>query len=198
MKNLKVILLAFISTTMISTTVFAQKGAASNQAVSQGNFIIDAFYGYPYFNGSLLQGLSNHSDKVKSTGHIGGKFEYMVSDKIGIGAEFTWADASVKFQNDTTLIYYKAGVSKIRVLGRMNIHFATTGNLDPYFTIGAGYKKTTWYDNEPGAGSFSGNLIPVSVRVGVGLHYYFSDFVGINAEIGLGGPIMQGGLSFKF
>jgi opacity protein-like surface antigen len=196
----KTILIAIIATTLFSINSFAQKTGTSGNCVAQGKIIIDPFYGYPYFNGALVKGLANDPGKIKSY-CAGGKVEFLLSDKIGLGAEFTYADASMKFNVQDTLFVtrtYTAGISKIRVIGRMNFHFATTSSIDPYFVIGAGYKKTTWYDDEPGIHSLSLNVIPVAFRVGVGLHYYFTDFMGINAELGLGGPMMHIGLSFKF
>lgn len=44
---------------------------------------------------------------------------------------------------------------------------------------------------------FSGSLLPISMRLCTGIRYYFTPNIGLNAEIGVGGPIVSGGLSIK-
>lgn len=43
----------------------------------------------------------------------------------------------------------------------------------------------------------SSTLIPVSARICTGLRYYFSPNVGVNMELGLGGPMISAGISCK-
>jgi hypothetical protein len=201
MKNLKIIYSTVTAMVLISSSSFAQQTqSSSGNCVKKGTIIIDVFYGFPYFNGALLKSAysSSRSSIVHNYNQFGGKFEYMVSDKIGIGIEGTYALATVNYQANN-LQYYTAGISKYRILGKMTYHFATTSSIDPYLTWGAGYKNTNIYSNDPnGTQSVSFNLIPVALRFGVGMRYFFSDVVGINVEAGLGGPLMQAGLSFKF
>ncbi|MGB3947120.1 MAG: porin family protein [Bacteroidia bacterium] len=171
--------------------------SVAQNCVKQGSFIIAGFYGYPYVTGAVIKTIGQNTDKVKNLNHIGGKLEYMVSDKIGLGIEATYASASVMYQ-DSVMNWYKAGIKKLRVLPKMNVHFGTTESLDPYFTVGAGYKSTDIYVEGPeDSGSLNINLVPVSMRIGVGLHYFFTDYVGLNAEVGLGGPAIQVGLAVK-
>ena len=203
MKISKTILIAVMASAFISSNSFAQqKGASSGNCVQQGSVIIDGFYGYPYLVGAVLKAAVNSTPQTSLTVHnfgtAGGKFEYMISDKVGLGVEFTYSNANAKYQDSINAPIYTAGVKKIRVLGSFNFHFATTTSIDPYFTIGMGYKNTSYYDNQPGYGYTWPTLIPVAFRLGVGLHYYFTDFLGINAELGIGGPLMRAGLSFKF
>lgn len=199
MKNLKTILFSVLATVFLIPNSYAQKiQSSSGNCVEKGTIIIDAFYGYPYYNGVILRALVNNTiGNVHNTNHLGGKVEYMVNDNIGIGAEVTYADASVSYR-DSLYRTYTAGVSKLRVLAKMNFHFATDANIDPYCTVGAGIKQTTFYDNSTSGVEWTGNLIPVAFRMGVGLRYFFTDAIGVNAEVGLGGPMMQGGISFKF
>lgn len=180
--------------------VFVNSKTQAQNCVEQGTVIFDAFYGYPYYNGVLLKALVNNANNVRNTNHLGGKVEFMVTDKIGLGVEATYADVSANYSYTDSLNQTysgKAGINKLRVLGKLNVHFATTEHIDPYFTVGAGVKRTSYYDSGSQF-TWSGNLIPVAVRVGVGFRYFFSDAVGVNAEVGLGGPLAQAGLSFKF
>jgi opacity protein-like surface antigen len=200
--NFKKILNTVVAVALISTTSYSQKGGSGN-CVQQGTILVDAIYGFPYINGTLIKvAYSNDSLGGQTTphnyNHFGGKVEYMVSDNIGLGVEGTYAIATVDYRGND-LKYYTAGINKLRILAKFNYHFATTAHLDPYFTAGAGYKNTKVYTNEPTTvKSVSISLIPVSIRVGVGIRYFFTDFMGVNAEVGLGGPIMEAGLSFKF
>ena len=142
MKKIKIILITVTAVLIVSSNSFAQRGQSGN-CISQGAVAFDAFYGYPYINGALLKALS--SAPVHNTNHLGAKVEYMVSDNVGLGVEFTYADASVMYSDSTG--NHTAGIRKYRILGKMNYHFATTSNVDPYFTVGAGVKNTTVYDN---------------------------------------------------
>ncbi len=204
MKFLKTILVTVIVILFINSVSFAQKGQSSSNCVGQGTILIDAFWGFPYINGTLLRAAYSSDSiamnrTIRNFGHFGGKVEFMVSDKIGLGFEFTYADAKIHYQSSNNL-WYTGGIKKYRILGKMNYHFATTSSIDPYLTWGAGYKSTKVYDNYPGSGpavTISGIVAPVAFRFGVGLRYFFTDAIGVNAEVGLGGPMMQAGVSFK-
>lgn len=190
--SMKKIKLIFVALTVL---VFTHSKTQAQNCVEKGTILIDAFYGYPYYNGTLLKALVNNSSSVRNLNHIGGKVEYMISDKIGLGVEATYADVSITYLDSN--VQYKAGVSKIRALGKMSIHFATNEHVDPYFTFGAGVKHTTIYDNSPNGIKWNGNLIPLAIRAGIGFRYFFTDAIGISAEVGLGGPLAQAGLAFK-
>lgn len=197
MKNLKTILLAMIAATFTTTSSMAQ-----GNCVEKGTVLIDAFYGFPYFNGTLLKAAYRDSlgnnNQVRNLNHFGGKFEIMLSDKMGVGLEGTWASATVRYMGSYNQIY-TAGVDKIRILAKMSFHFATSDKVDPYLTWGLGYKNTNVYTTEPSSvNNISLNLVPIAFRIGIGMRYFFTDIVGVHAEVGLGGPLMQGGLSVKF
>lgn len=188
MKKIKMILVIVVTT--LTLTSIAQN------SVEKGTIVIDGFYGLPYWNGAALK--STYGGTIHNINHIGAKVEYLVTDQVGLGIEFTYADAYVNYQSGLSMLWYKAGISKYRIIGRMNYHFATTEEFDPYFAIGVGIKQTNVYSTEPGAGKVNVNLVPVAFRIGLGGHYYFNDILGLNAEVGLGGPIIHLGLSCRF
>jgi hypothetical protein len=35
------------------------------------------------------------------------------------------------------------------------------------------------------------------MKLAIGVHYYFNETIGINTEVGLGGPLISAGLSVK-
>ena len=186
--------------------------------VKQGKFILDAYYGYPYLFGSYIKQIANtnySNVQVTNYNHLGGKFEYMLNNTIGLGIEYTYASTVAKY-SETQSVYqngvntnvtsiYTAKIIKQRILAKVNIHFATTKSLDPYATFGLGYKNSLVSSNNPNNQAEINdinqsvlNLIPVAFRAGIGLRYYFLENFGICAETGIGGPIVQVGLSGKF
>ncbi len=187
---------------------FAQTDGSDDQCVKKGKFIIDAYYGYPYLLGSVLNAVDKDlnsvtNNSISNTNHIGSKMEFMVSDKIGLGIDYTFAKVSATFNDTVDGIKgeYHSSLSKNRALVRMNVHFGTTKRLDPYSSFGIGFKKTTFKTDNPNTGyadKIDLTLIPVSVRIGIGLHIFVSRFVGFNVEMGIGGPIIQAGISSKF
>jgi outer membrane protein W len=172
-----------------------------SQCVKQGDIIVDAYYGFPYLWGTLVKSAYDSAGTTgttfHNTNHLGGKFEYMATDKIGVGVEYTYANTWVNFPDNGKI--YSAGIKKQRILAKMNIHFATSEKLDPYFTVGAGYKAVNIYSTDPNDKvNYNFSLLPVAFRTSIGLRFFFTENIGINAEVGIGGPIMQAGLSVKF
>src|ERR1035437_4858304 len=115
MKILKTVLTLLTVTLIMNSTSFAQKSkdaSSGGDCVKQGTILIDAFYGFPYFNGTFLKAaLTGTSYTVHNYNHFGGKFEYMISDKISLGAEVTYANATVRYLGNNSVNYYTAGVS---------------------------------------------------------------------------------------
>ena len=118
----------------------------------------------------------------------------MVSDAIGLGADYTFARVTgtmdvLDYKNDAghyKIIKgnFKETITKQRILFRMSIHFGTTSQIDPYVSFGAGYKQSIYKNNFPGDYPFNNvniNLIPVSFRAGIGMRWSFSEHIGINA-----------------
>jgi outer membrane protein W len=211
--------LLIIAVTVIGLTTNLK---AQDNCIEKGKFIVDAFYGYPYVAGEWVKSTYNSTtnntniESVRNLNHIGGKFEYMISDNIGIGLEYTYASVKAKYKEEnttvngfgssvTTINHYTVQLYKQRILGRINFHFATTKQVDPYATIGFGYKVSLLKSNNPNdAESISAfnknfsNLLPVAIRFGVGLRYFITPNFGLNVEAGIGGPSVQGGVTVKF
>lgn len=192
------------------------------QSVGQGNFIIDAYYGFPNFGknfaASVEEANSNGSDfKVRGVGPAGLRMEYMIADRIGIGADVIYNSNIISFTspdstyNGTTDTWssetnsYKYTMQRVRAQVRLNYHFdISSPDFDSYIGVGAGtnnrFRKTLEngvdITGEDGLANFT--LLPFSMRVALGARYYFTDNIGLNMEIGIGGPVISGGLSFKF
>jgi opacity protein-like surface antigen len=184
---------------IISETVDGQE-----TCIKKGNVIAEAYYGYPFLGASILKasyGNPEYFKSISSTNHLGFRFEVLVTDKIGLGLEGTYAIADIHYQKNN--IDYSAGIEKYRVLAKANIHLAENKRFDFYLTFGAGYVDQRYYQTEPGENNLKHNSfieaqIPVGGRAGVGMRYFFHKNIGVHAEVGLGGPLALAGLSFKF
>lgn len=214
---------------LASTIIFSNNSinAQSNKddddkCVKKGTIIADAYYGYPYVLGKYIKEIAKESstdtyNSITNMNHLGGRAEYMITDVIGLGAEYTYAaifgsySETKSIYNNNSGVYvnqtntYHVSIIKQRFLAKFNAHFGTSKFLDPYATAGVGYKQSIIKSDNPDDQesvdelnrSFL-NLLPVAFRVGIGLRYYPIKYVGIGVEAGVGGPIVQGGVSFKF
>lgn len=192
----------------------------SNAQATQGSIIIDPYYGFPNFGASFAKNFEtsgNTGVEVKGLGPLGLRAEYVVSEKVGVGLDVIYNDYDVRYTatdsvyDGTTGTYSVTSSSnrytmqRLRVQARMNYHFETNNpNFDAYFGVGAGsnnrFRKA--YENgvEVQDNTDLGNLtlFPVSFRVCTGFRYYFAENIGINFELGLGGPVLSGGVSMRF
>ncbi|MES2762201.1 MAG: outer membrane beta-barrel protein [Bacteroidota bacterium] len=219
MKKISQLALAFMLIASFNMNAQSSKEDDDN-CVGKGKIIIDPYYGYPYLFGKYIEAVIDENGEnvsVTNTNHLGIKGEYMVTKMIGIGVDYTYASVIGKYSevtqmyNQSTGTYYSqvnsytARIVKQRFLAKINIHFATSKYLDPYAVGGIGYKQSVVSSdniNDQEAvselnSSFL-NVFPVSFRLGIGLRYYFIKNLGIAVEAGIGGPIVQGGLSLKF
>lgn len=193
----------------------------SSQALRQGNFVIDPYYGFPNFGKSLMNSLEveDGSNSVGGLGPWGLRIEYMAGDRFGITLDGIHNSTSLSARYKPDFIYNEDGdyvqntenveyedkiaMNRIRIQVGLNYHFDFSDpSLDAFLGFAAGTNSRTWsFDstnpefNQP-ENEF-GVLIPVSLRLRLGGRYYFNDFLGINFELGLGGPVLSAGLSVK-
>lgn len=189
------------------------------QAVEEGTVLIDAYYGFPdlyksTFRTAYANSGSEFDLKIGGVGPLGGRFEYLLTDKVGLGLDVVYNSANLSWKdtgsvyNSTTMNYdkvvydYKAGTAKIGAIVTFNFHFVDNDKLDVAGIIGAGYSNRTFTyestDPSYSGGSVKG-LIPVGFKLGAVMRYFFTDNIGINVGLGLGqGGLINGGISAKF
>ena len=199
-------------TILLSAIALCIGNNVSAQAVSQGNIIIDPYYGYPNFGSTFAKSLEGTVDNINVTGigPAGLRAEYMVADNFGLGIDFIYNSVNVKGTSDSLntdgTVYktydVKTFAQRYRVHLRMNYHFVSTDAVDAYVGFGVGtnirrFGVVTDYPNFDDS-AVSGALIPISARLALGMRYYFTENIGLNLELGIGGPVMSGGLSLKF
>lgn len=182
--------------------------------VESGSIIIDPYYGFPNFGKKLADSFVSDSIngdiQVTGIGPCGLRGEYLISDNFGIGFDFIYNSVGAKADytqttsgNVVNSYTDKVNMQRFRVQLRMNYHFVQTDAVDAYVGFGAGtnirrFSYTSDNPNYVTPDALTGALIPVSIRLALGMRYYFTQNIGLNAELGLGGPVISGGLSFKF
>lgn len=204
--------------------VLSFENTANAQAASQGNIIIDPYYGFPNFGKSFAKNFESETSsnfKVKGLGPLGLRGEYMVADRMGVGFDVIYNSYDLQYTDVRTDSIYDGNTNtwttkttstdneykmqRLRVHLRFNYHFEVSNPmLDAYFGVGAGsnnrfrkaYENGVEVKDDTDLGKFT--LLPVSLRICTGLRYYFTENIGINAELGLGGPLISAGVSLKF
>ena len=187
------------------------------QIAQEGRVFIDAYYGAPNFGKTFSKSISlknlTIANNIESLGPLGVRMEYMLANQIGLGLDVIYNSFGFDFKYDSLSLdgnLFKtyegsATVERLRIQARFNYHFKVSNpKLDAYFGIGAGSNTRFWSFNVPNNSfnldriSGSGAFIPVSFRLSSGFRYFFTENFGLNMEIGLGGPLISGGLSFGF
>lgn len=178
-------------------------------AFGQGKSIISVGYGFPNIGKAIFNVYDIYTDfKVTGIGPIHVKYEYGVSDKIGMGvsvnivsSKVSWNEAAYGY-NDTKTYEHRIKSNSYNILARMNLHFATQAKLDPYWGFGLGYSGRKWTYSSDDPNDLQSialkNLIPLGFETTVGCRFYFTDNIGAYVEAGLSKSIVQGGLVAKF
>ncbi len=143
---------------------------------------------------------------------MGGRFEYLVTDKIGVGLDGNYTNTYVSWKetdyisgsSTTTALYsYKVSVPRYRIMPRFNFHFIKESEkFDGYFAVAAGYGGwSAKFETDDPNYQFASikSLVPIAFRTAVGMRFFFIDNLGAKLEFGLGGgPLIAVGLSGKF
>jgi opacity protein-like surface antigen len=201
----KKLLLSFV---LLTTMLFSSRMVAqSDDAFAKGKVIISVGYGYPNFTKSLFKTYDGYAGySASGMGPLTGKVEYALSDKIGLGVCVNYVQYKVQWNSDIIggTSTYKAGWkgTSFSALLRMNLHFATSEKLDPYWGIGVGYRANnyTYFNEDPTASSALSlkGAIPVGFETTLGMRYFFTKNIGAYVELGIAKALAQGGLTIKF
>lgn len=188
--------------------LFSKDNGGSDNAFSEGKMIISAGYGAPNLTKSLFKIYEGFLGfKLTGLGPIHAKFEYAVTDKIGLGVSLNYVQTQVEWtdsylDNNLNSVDYALGFkgSSLSANARMNLHFGKSKKLDPYWGFGFGYRSNSYafYSDYVGATPLviSGG-IPLGFETTFGMRYYFTDNIGLYFEAGISKSILQGGLAIK-
>lgn len=189
------------------------------QMLSSGDAVVELNMGFPNVmpvfvdaGGNFHGGFDVFGDDVKKFGQLGVKGEFFMADKIGVIAALNYGyfrtrsystyseyDPNTSTYNEVTY-YYDTQVHKFRITAGLNIHTVRTARVDSYFGFMAGTKNVNmnYTTNDPNA---TGNSIPFTIpfalRIHYGLRYFFNESFAANFELGLGGPLICAGVTYK-
>jgi hypothetical protein len=199
------------------TNIQVETELNTNYCVKKGNKIIDAFYGATFNNYGMVLLDNNWPEPNNITNKycIGGALEYLVNDKIGIGAEITYRVLSGSADEERyrwDSLYrisenFKMDIKheKLRTFAKINVHFYKTNKVDFYSNFGLGLvferieiNQKPPSINYPNYYQYSNNnRTNFGIKAGLGLRVYISDVFGIHAELSIGGPIARIGFCYK-
>lgn len=206
---------------LVLTLLFVFPFSSNGQALQEGNFVIDPYFGFPNFGKNLARTIAEETDdsKISGLGPWGLRMEYMIGDEFGITVDGIHNSFGVKAYDTPDYISdqngnqvennqeyeYKVTMNRWRIQLGFNYHFDLSNEkLDAYAGAAGGTNMRFWsatttepnYNYEDDV-SGQGTLFPASFRIRLGARYYFTDNIGANLELGLGGPLLSGGLSIK-
>ncbi|MFH2143193.1 MAG: outer membrane beta-barrel protein [Bacteroidota bacterium] len=183
---------------------------SKSQAFDKGRSYIHASYGFGNFIQSVFKIYETDYDNFSSKimGPMFFKYEYAISEKMGIGVNFAYASASVSYQDNSWVMtngdVYKGTIdwSTYSILARFNLHMGDHEVIDPYWGVGMGYRIANWEyaDNDPSyVSSVSiGNFFPLGFETTFGCRFMFAKTFGLFGEVGIAKAIFQAGLVGSF
>lgn len=195
------------------------------QPLGEKDFVIEAHMGYPnlsyfksniqsltHFNGTL----NNDSEVFRSIGQFIVNADFFLTDmlSLSVGANYGYYyyyqeieesiyDGSTG-QYTVNTYFAEKQTHRFRIYLGPNFHLLRTDRLDSYFGIKAGIKRTNIItnDNFPNNSSYFGFNdteieFPVGLRLCYGMRYFVTHNLAISTEIGLGGPAITFGITYK-
>ena len=184
--------------------------------LQSGDILIESNYGF--IGGKGLWGaiVEEFGSEVELVGPATFRFQYMTSDKFGIGLDFNYTSRSssvnnVAFQDRIKGLtdYFDADINQkiTRIMVRFSWEFVNDEKIQMNWANSIGYRTAPWdftVTTDDESASLSdvvdvGDGWPLAFRTAIGLRYLFTDNIGLNMDlIGLsGGAFMNAGLSFK-
>jgi len=182
--------------------------------LKKDDYLYEISFGVPFnptqeaslFGIGAIGNTSNIVNK-KNLHHICANADYQLNEEYSVGLELTYAQSQFTYKRQ----YFTAGTagvkdstytmkaSKIRFLAKMSYHFNISEKFDAFLIGGFGYKQFKYSTNDSYFNSLnlSGDVLPLAIRMGIGGRFFISKDVAIHAEGGVGGPLMQIGLSYK-
>lgn len=175
------------------------------QAFEEEKMYISLGYGGPNLSASLFKVFQSEAGyKITGVGPIHAKFEYAVSDKIGLGASLNFVHTKIKWNATSGSETYEQGYKYMALAAnaRINWHFIDNDKLDVYYGLGFGYNysNSEFYTTNPSVvedQTFSLSGVPIGFETTFGIRYLITDNIGIYAEFGWAKSIAQGGLVYK-
>lgn len=188
--------------------------AISQETDSKMSNYIGISYG-PSVASSLTSLTTTNSDldqfdfnRVMKSGALNLQYDHLLSRSFSLGIDFYY----LQKKSTGTVTEYNTGVqsdakyivNRFKTQVRLAYHFPVKNpNVDVYVGGGIGInnqsRKLVVNGTETSRNEYPSNfLFPVSLRTYAGLRYSFTKHFGMNAELGIGGPIFTGGFHVRF
>lgn len=156
---------------------------------------------------------------LTSSGSWGGKLEQMITRRFGAALDVWYAQTNVSaicYQRiiDSTIYtgktfkdvyheesaYFSKRLSRFNVTLRFDLHVGKSEKVDPYFHLAFGGSMYNLLFTSSNTDIYSEDTFfaPISMKLGSGIRIFVSKHVGLYAELSIGGPIIVGGVSYKF
>ncbi len=189
---------------------------ANAQAFEEGKHYISIGYGHQVAGVKTIFKAYDSYDgfSIKGFGPVLAKYEYGISDKVGVGICLGYSGASINWTEDVQVYNnqteqyetkrYEYGYKNTKITGvaRVNWHLGNHDKIDPYLGLGLGFKSSKFNlsttDTDFNGGSLDFKGLPVAMSASFGCRFYFTDNIGAFVEVGIGHGFGQGGLQFKF
>lgn len=204
----------------------AQFNESAPRDAKHYNFRTQVYTGGPTILKSAFKLSNRFQDAATYQGKplIGAEFDYRPVSWFSVGADVSYRYGQVSFDVlDSTLFteikdkwgvqlsdyvdpfgHYELKIPRLRVMVKANFHVLPEESIsDLYFTLGIGYNrvKSSLYLNDQEInyvnriGTFS---MPLAYRTSVGYGLHFTKNIGAFVEVGIGGPIISGGITARF
>lgn len=195
---------------ILLTILFLVSAPVFSQSVEKGKIDIEPYVGFPNLSNIVLKNIKRiHDSELNSTGPFGIKVDYFLKDKLTLGVNFIYNSYSIKGQVDSvntsgvvdSTYFIQVNMQRFRFHANVKYHFFVGEKVDTYVGFGLGlnsrkYAIDSSYPNLDKQSLFA-TLVPVSARFDLGVRYFFTKNIGLNFEMGIGGPIMSAGLTVK-
>jgi len=189
-----------------------------SQIALETNAIIEPYIGGPNFAKTFTSPSYFYANTTINQTHsaplMGLKAEVFVGDRIGIGANIFYNTLTINYTNSyySTNEFQEAKIEtitrrmdRLRIIAYFNYHFnLNSPDIDLYWGLGAGYntKRISYTKNNVKYIDIEDSskpliIFPVTSRTYIGFRYFPIPNIGINAEFGIGGPLVSAGVSFR-
>ncbi|MCC6701879.1 MAG: hypothetical protein IT221_10170 [Fluviicola sp.] len=189
-------------------------------------FRFQVYTGGPSILKSAFKLSNTFQDEVTYSGKplIGLSADYRLLPWLSLGTDISYRYGQMQFVIDDSTLFqeiedkwdvdvssvvdpfgkYEVTFPRLRIMVVGTAHFLKpTSDADFYMQMGIGYNrvKPRLYLDDSEIRYFNkiGTLsMPVAYRLALGYGYHFGEHFGAFAEVGLGGPIVSAGASFRF
>lgn len=146
--------------------------------------------------------------RFNNLGSLGLRYDHLLTPSFSLGIDFYY----LQRKSTGVVTEFNTGIkqeaeyiiNRFKTQIRIAYHFPISNpNLDVYLGGGVGMNNQTRKLLINGTSTSRGEYpliinFPISLRTYAGLRYSFSKHFGVNAELGIGGPILNAGFHFRF